>query len=343
MKKIIVLTLLLYPFREVMAQNCSQNLADATRSYYNGQFREVTQKLDGCIEELSKEEKTQGLKLLVDTHLVLGETEKADEYMYELLSVDPDFKSSETDLVEFQNLYNSYLIVSRFALGIQVGYLRPDYRIVKHQSNSGSTQEPSDYQELDGFLIGLTGEVPLYRNFYLSAGSFFEQRGFKQQEIILGMQSIRSTEREYRLNIPLQLKYTLPIKQFRPFISAGYSYHYLFKARADIERIPLAPEILGASSGIYKSADNYDVSFNRRRSTLNWVFNVGTQMIIKGGYLLGFDLSYEWGLWNLIEEEKRFEDQFLVNELSYVPDDYKVSCWMLSVKFMKHYTKPRKK
>ena len=102
--------------------------------------------------------------------------------MQNLLVLDPNYQPSEVDLVEFKNLHQSYKVVSRFAYGIMGGVLQPDYRIIKHQSYSGNTKEPEDYEEHTGFLIGVTGEVALIYGFFLNTAILYERRGFSQQD-----------------------------------------------------------------------------------------------------------------------------------------------------------------
>ena len=108
MKHLVTLVILLYNISQAVAQNCSQSLEDATRAYYNGQFREVEPALSNCLEnELEKAEKIEALKLLTNTQLLLNNSEKADEYLLQLLTVDPNYQLRESDLIEFKNFLGS--------------------------------------------------------------------------------------------------------------------------------------------------------------------------------------------------------------------------------------------
>jgi len=315
---------------------------DATRAYYNGQLREVKNLLEVCLEDLDKNDRLEAYKLLTNASLLLNEDEKADEYMAKLLIADPLYQVDEGDLVEFRNLYDTYKVVSKFSFGIIGGILRPDYRIIKHQSYSGRTIEPEDYDENIGFLVGLTGDLPLIYDFSLSLAVLYEQRGFTQQETILELQAVKSTEREYLISIPLQIKYVYPAGKYRPFISGGYSYHYLLKAEGDLEHFALEPEFTGIPIGVPFSEDDYDLTHLRRRHTFNWLVGAGIQTSLPK-LLLEFKMTYERGLNNLIEEENRFIDKVLLDNFAYVPDDVKVSSWMFSLTLMRNYTKPKKR
>jgi len=325
------------------AQNCAQNLEDAKRSYYNAQFREVVPLLEECFAySFDREQNIAALELLVNTNLLLNENEQADEYMAKLLNADPLYEVDEGDLVEFRNLFDSYEVVSKYSFGIMGGIMRPDYRIIRHQSYSGRTEEPEDYDEAVGYIVGLTGDIALIKNFYINLAVLYERRGFSQQETILGLQTVKSTEREYRLNIPLQLKYLYPAGKYRPFVSGGYSYHYLIRAEGDLIHFALKPEFTGIPIGVPFLADDYDLTHLRRRHTFNWLVSAGIQTSLPG-LLVEFKLTYERGFHNLIEEEKRFKDKVLLDDFAYVPDDFKVSSWMFSLTVMRNFTKPKKK
>ena len=168
----------------------------------------------------------------------------------------------------------------------------------------------------------------------------YDQRGFDQEEFILELQSVKSREQEHRINIPLQLKYMFPFPTFRPFLSGGISYHYLLKAKGDLEHFTLASSPV---IGIRYSEDGYDLTALHKRSTLNWLVSAGMQVKVKGGFSMEVKLCYERGLNNLINEKNRHSDPILLKHFAYVPDDVKVSSWMVGFSFFKNISKPRKK
>jgi len=136
MRKILIvfISLLLCFSIKGKAQSCSQNLEDAKPAYYNGQWREVVSKLDGCLTSLSKPEQIEAYKLLVDTQLVFGESDEADKFMKQFLQINPYYEVRESDLAELKELYNSFQIKTRYGLGVSVGVLQPDYVIMRYQS-----------------------------------------------------------------------------------------------------------------------------------------------------------------------------------------------------------------
>lgn len=343
MKKFIVLSCILLLVGQARAQNCSQNLQDALRSYLNGQFGEVSTKLEGCIDQLSREEKSEALKLLTDTYLVLGETETADSYLQQLLTHNPDFKTRESDLVELRNLRDTYYLSPQYNIGMVAGLLRPDYLIVKHQSSASNTIEPNDYKENMGYFIGFVGDLHVKWNFYASLGILFEQRGFEQEEIILGIQRVSSKETEYLLNIPLTAKYVISRNRIRPYIMGGFSGHIMMYTKGDLSRFSIVPENPDVRIGVPYTDSNYNLTFLRRGLTFNWLIGVGVEKTINGGFIIELGMTYERGLNNLIEEENRFSDTNLTQNFAYVPDDIMVSAWMFSIGVKRSHVKPIKK
>ena len=106
---------------QVEAQNCSQNLEDAKRAYYNGQFSEVLPGIENCLDRFSREEQSEAYRLLVNNCLVLGQSEAADRHMSLLLESDPTYFPRENDLAEFNNLFNTYNIVPNYSFGFVGG------------------------------------------------------------------------------------------------------------------------------------------------------------------------------------------------------------------------------
>ncbi len=230
------LTLLLYPAK---AQDCSKNLDEAKRAYYNGQLEEVPTLLEGCLENLDKGDLLDAYKILIYTYLIEGEAEKADEYMVALLRTEPLFQVQGSDLQEFKNLRNSYAAISKYTIGVIMGPMRPDYQIMRHHSAAGNVIEPTDYNEHLGISLGVTGDVRVLPKLYANVSLLYDRRSFNQEEIILGFQRVYSEETEQRLSMPLVLRYIQPIRNWNVFAGGGYGFHYLLKATGDFLHMPL--------------------------------------------------------------------------------------------------------
>ncbi len=315
------------------AQSCEQKLEDAKRAWFNGQLREVETLLSGCLNgELAKEDRFDAYKLMVDAKLLLNEEVEADIYMEKLLSLDPKYQPKEVDLAEFKQLYASYDIRTKFTYGISIGVLFPDYVILYQHSASGQAVQPTDYEEIPGYSIGLTGGMEIFKSMYGDASLLFSKRSFKTEEEILGYRRVSSFEKEYYLDIPLQLKYVFNLKPIKPYIGGGYALHYMVHAEAEIDHWPLDTG-LEAFFGFPYSTE-YNLTPQRTTFTHNWIVSAGLQYGFSD-FLVELNVSYERGLSNHTNGENRYSDKELFSRYAYVPDDYKVNTWIVSINFLK--------
>ena len=162
------------------------------------------------------------------------------------------------------------------------------------------------------------------------------------EEIILQYQRVASEVKEFKLSIPVQLRYIYDVGNYRPFLGAGFGMHYLLKAKANLDHEPLEPEFPIAFIGIPFSAEDYDLTHQRKRVTWNWVFSGGVQRKL-GKLLLEFRFTYEHGINNLIDAEKRYIDQELLDKFAYVPDDMKVDNYIISLGLLRNFAIPVKR
>jgi len=343
MKQLMIILgcLLLYNIRPAAAQNCSQNLEDAKRAYYNGQLREVESLLEGCLEDLDKDDRIDAYKLLTNASLLLNEDEKADGYMRELLKDDPLYQLRESDLQEFKSLKNNYEIISRYTVGMIVGPLRPDYHIMRHHSTAGNVEQPADYDEHLGIFLGVTGDIRLMYKLYANVSLLYDRRSFDQEEIILGFQRIFSDETQQRLTIPLQLRYIQPIGNWNVFAGGGYGFHYLLKATGDFLRMPIQGDF-PIIDGIPFFTEKMDITKQHKRVSRSWLVSGGIQRPV-GKYIFELRFSYERGLSNLIDEDNRYFSKELTENFAYVPDDVRVHAYRIGLAFYRNFSKPQKK
>jgi len=324
------------------AQSCEQKLEDAKRAWFNAQFREVETFLSGCLNaELSKDERFDAYKLMVDAKLLLNEEAEADIYMEKLLALDPNYEPKEVDLAEFKQLHASYDIRTKFNYGISLGVLFPDYVILFPHSYSGQAVQPTDYEEIPGYSIGLTGGMEIFKSLYGDASLLFSKRSFKTQEEILGYRRVSSFEKEYYLDIPLQLKYVFNLKPIKPYIGGGYALHYMIHAEAEIDHWPLDTG-LEAFLGFPYSTSGYNLTSHRTTFSNNWIVSAGLQYGFSD-FLVELNVSYERGLSNQTNGQNRYSNQELLRTYAYVSDDYKVNTWIVSINFLRNIARPVKK
>jgi hypothetical protein len=340
MKTLIFTLLIISATSSILAQTCQQKLEDAKRAWFNGQLREVENLLEGCLDkELAKDDRFAAYKHMVDARLLLNED--ADVYMQQLLALNPNYQPKAVDLAEFKQLYGTYDLRTKYAFGITAGILRPDYVIIKQHSYSGQAIQANDYDEQPGFTLGLNGSYELVKSFYADAALLFQQRSFKQQEELMNFRKVSSTQRDYLLTLPLQLKYLVRIKKVGLLIGGGYALDYLLKSEADIDHWPLNTGIF-AVNGVPFSVKSYNLTEQQTRWSHNWLVS-GAAFYQFSQFMLQLEFAYTRGLTNQVIPANRYDDPVLLETYAYVPDDYKVNSYTVTVKLLRYIAKPYKK
>jgi hypothetical protein len=323
-------------------QSCQQKLEDAKRAWFNGQFQEVEALLSGCLNgELAKEDRFDAYKLMVDTKLLQNEEAEADIYMEKLLALDPNYQTREVDLAEFKQLYSTYDLRTKYLFGISAGALFPNYVIMHHHSRAGDAEEPSSYEQIPGYSFGITGDMQLYRNLYFNGSVLYSKRGYSDEEKQLGFRIMRADVREYYIELPLQFRYGISLNHFKVFLGFGYALSYLVKAKANLQHTP-QQGLLNAYYGDVWLISDYDITNQRNQVTHNWIASGGIHHPIQD-FLVEVKVSYQRGLSNVIDDTKRYDDPILLDEYAFVPDDYKVNHWVISIGFMRNIIHPQKK
>ena len=326
-----------------VAQTCQNSLAEANRAYYNGQLQQVSQILEPCLNStaFNKEDRVTALKLLVNTRLLQNQDEQADQYLQEFLTLDPTYELREDDLAEFKNLYQTYEIRTKYSFGFSVGMVQPDYIIMRHQSFSGQTVEPADFDEITGIALGFTGDYSIWKSLYVSASVLAAQRSFKQEEEILGYRKVRSHEKDFYIDLPIQLKYGIQIGKFKPYVAGGYALHFLIHSKGDIDHVGLTPDF-PMITGVTEQAENFNLTDLRRRFTHNWVAGAGV-VIDFGKSILDLRFNYEIGMNNQVKTDARLANRDLVERYAFIPDDYRVNSFNLSVVYSRNILTPYKR
>ncbi len=333
---IILLVLVANPAKS----QCGKNLEDARRAYYNGDFRSVESLLEDCLETFSDEEKIEAYKLLTNMYLLWNNQEKADQSMFRFLELNPYYTLRESDLVEFQELHKEYKVKTRFTYGFSVGYLHSDYIIMQHQSLAGTTEEPADYKEFPGIIVGVTGDYRLYKDFYANVGLLYSRRSMRQQEEILEYQKVASFEKDHFLNIPLQIRYIADFRTIKPFLGGGYGAHILLQSQGDIDRIPLEPDF-PSIVGIAEQTTDYNLTKQRRKLTHNW--NASTGVIIDfNQFLVELKATYQLGINNEINRNYWLKNTELTEVYAFVSDDYRIDSYLFTISLLRNISNPIK-
>ncbi len=318
-------------------------MAEAQRAYFNGNFNQVHSLISNCHHNsFNKDDKRVALELLINSSLILNNSEQADQYMEQLLAEYPLYKSRETDLVEFRRLLDTYELRTRFNLGVHVGFNNPDYSIMQYRSLSSLTEEPASYNSKAGISMGISGEWNVWQNLFLSGSVLIQNHRYNQDETILGYQNVFIEERLTYLSTPFQVKYYLLNRGIKPFVSGGINPHLLVSSKADLQLFGLDPDFITPLVGIPRKVSNYQISDQRKSVTLNYLIGVGIQRSF-GLWSAELGVFYEFGLNNLVNEDNRYSDKTLIEVYSYVPDDFKMDHLRIAIGLIRSFIVPSKR
>jgi len=233
---ITLLSLLLLGTFAAQAQDCSQNLEDARRAFYDGKFDQVITLLEPCNTRFeSVPDKMASLELLTKASLMLNESDKAEGYMKDLLTINPLYTVREGDLVVFKKLYEQFEIRTKYNIGFEAGINQPQFQVLQYNSYAGINNQSGGYSASPGLSLGLTYEYAITKNVFAGAKLLYQQHGYTMHETLLDYQSLTVNERLSYINVPIQIIYQINKWKFKPFFSVGMSVHLLMSASARID------------------------------------------------------------------------------------------------------------
>lgn len=327
----------------LIGQDCVQNLDEARRSYFNGEFQSVLQSLNkDCLNNgLSGSEKTDALRLIIQSHLMVNNDSLANIYTKDLYQHDPMYESRSTDIAEFRRLVKSFDVKTRFKIGLSIGVNFPQFKIMQYQSYASKVDEPENYESDAGLSTGLNIEVPVYKAVSIMSGVLYQTFTYFQSEIILDYQEVSVREKLKYFTFPMALKWKIEKWKLKPFVTAGFNFHRLIKSTADISLLTLSQDSPVPYTGIPQLVNGYDISLQRKNWTTNYLFGGG---IAKSFGLNEFELAvyYEHGKNNLVEVHNRYADPIPYRTYSYVSDDFKMNHVSIMVSFTHSFVKPKK-
>ena len=325
----------------VQAQDCFRNLQDARRDYINGNFERVISLLSPCAD-LTGEDQKEALELLINSNLILDHHDQADQYMMNLLQAFPLYQDRPSDLIEFQHLFESYEIRTKYNLGAYIGFNSPSFSVLQYRSVSSITEEPDAYNTSIGTLYGVNGSWLFYKDYFLSGGIFLQQFNYNQSEIILTFQEVSIAEKLTYISTPIQIGYQISRPSTDYFAQAGISINFLLESEARLELFGIDPDITTPLTGIPRKADSYSLTQQRRPVTFSYVVSAGIRRHI-GLISIEIGLHYEIGLNNLVSEKNRFANEDAYRTYSYVSDDFKMNHLRVTAGFTKRIVYPKKK
>jgi len=329
----IILAVLLSLVSVSQAQNCAENLEQATRAYYNGQLVEVEDLLAECLEEgFNKDQRARGYKLLVLSNLFRGKTDEAEAAMLQLLRTQPEFKPGEADPVEFVKLFGSFRTDPVISIGLLSGLNTGNYQ-VDNQFSAGAEFSEGQYDSKTGFQFGASAVYHLFPFLWLGPEFILEKRIFENTEVTNNL-IVTSTEKQLRFEIPLLARYALNLKHITPYLEGGAAINFLLNAETQLVR-------QNPSRNVQEVEFGFNLDDFRRGTNYKIIVGGGAMKRIKGGFV-GLDFRYGWELKNQVEGNLRFKDQELFYTYAYVDDDFKARIFSISFYYLHSFYKPKR-
>jgi len=346
---IITLMLLFCAGLSVQAQNknkkdslienrCVQSLRDAEKTYEAGRIDQVEAMVLPCIrnEGFSKFEKLQAYRLIILSKLFDNQEEEANRYFLELIKTDPEYTVNPvTDPSEFVNLYNSYRTNPIFAIGLKAGmnFTKPNsyvpYGVYNTGGNTGS------YKAFVNVQFGFNADLYLNKKFSIGADLLMSFKKYQYSNTLLDYSQLTAKETQAWLELPVVLKYTMGQKKMRFYLQGGGAVSMILSSKSNITR---KDEETQSNQAIGPVINTMSL-----RNTFNYSLIGGAGIRYKAGYgYVVLDVKYMYGLNNISNVDKKYNDQELIYKYGYIDNNFTLNSLMFSVGYYKSFYKPKK-
>ena len=104
------------------------------------------------------------------------------------------------------------------------------------------------------------------------------------------------------LNIPVMIRYNLPLSYIRPFFNAGLTYSWNYKITEEKKTVTYVPHTFPASVSV---EDNI-YALNQ----LSLVAGIGSEIDLWSGHIIDFELRYNWGV--ITDSFKYFKNEWKI-------------------------------
>jgi len=306
LKKTITVVFLFFCCWTVTAQNteCEQTLIQAADEFNSGHFYEIPSLLKPCLDknDFTKEQRVRAYLLLSQAYLIIDDPIAAEDSYLKLLRADPEYVATKEkdpiDVVYLSTKFTSTPIFTPHAgIGANVSFVRTiwDNSVIPTAYKTKQILKP-------GFMVGGGMDWNINEHWSVCADVILSYKTFKTTKIFENVPSLPLSlngksiviEKQYWMDVPLYLKYTVSKGQIRPFGYVGYAVNSLLGSKGSLEYDAQTGSSVVPSTG-------QDEKFTYRRMSLNssLVLGGGVRYKIGTDYLYA-DVRYMAGLYNLV-------------------------------------------
>jgi hypothetical protein len=349
---LVLLGILFLPqtgFSQGTLNNCDPVYEKALTAYREGRINDVPNILKDCLGNWQGEREADAHKLLTNTYLYFNERAQAENAMLNFLRLNPEYvidadsTSENRDTPEFINLYNTFRTRPIFLIGAKAGGNWSFIHGNKSFSLENEAFADQKYKGRLGFQVGITMEVPLWKEFSLNPELYLAAKNYRYETTVMDFAQVSFTENQLWLELPILLKYNFPIRNKNriPFINIGGSVQYLINSNAEVIR----KDITADSSG--RSVDDPQINVSDLRNKLNYNAIIGAGIKLKNvlgkGYII-IEGRYTHGLRNIVNPAKRAQslsDSDLVYTFLHIDNDFTMNTFAISIGYTIPQYKPK--
>ncbi|MBL4654052.1 MAG: outer membrane beta-barrel protein, partial [Flavobacteriales bacterium] len=335
----------------IESDDCVLILKDAERLYEQGKLEVVPIILAECIENgFSREEKIQAYRLLTLTYLFDDKTELAEQSIENMLKIDPEHEiNTAIDPAEFIYLYNEYRTNPIATFGISAGVNISMARLLETYSLDNSTEDATYYSQA-GFHAGIHGSYMLMNNLHINieglykTGQVFTGYTYKLNnfdgatDTLSNFGSISFVEKHTWVRIPANFTYDIKITpKISTYLRVGGSVGVLLSSKSTFTRAYHSSSSLAPATG-----PEENVKENRNLWNYWITGGLGFKYKITRGNVF-IDVRYNYGLRNMTNETKRYNNPTLIYKYYYLDDNFSMDDIAFSIGYSRFLYKPKKK
>jgi len=321
--------------------DCALNLREAQEMYNSGRIEKVYDLLKNCIASgLTREEKLQAYKLMINACIFDDNTVLAENYMTEFLKKYPDYIPTSADPVEFTSFLKQFDNLPRYSFGVSGGINSSsvgviEYRGVHDLNKSKGSYSPAGF----GFQAGIVIIKHFGRNFEMGLEPRFREVKYEYNLNPFPFAFVRFNESQDRLDIPVTFAYTGIKSKIHPYIKAGFIPGILLSSRANLTR-----NYDNTGNIFYNDIQGPSENISEKRIMANFSVAAGggVKYKISRGYFF-LDASYNYTILNEVAEESRNIATDDPRYLYYYEDnDFRINFLSVSAGFAYSLYKPKK-
>jgi hypothetical protein len=310
------------------SDQCSFLLKESDHAFSNGLYEICIEKtellLSSC--KLSKKEKEHALEMLAKAYVETHDAGKAEAVVKTLLNKFPHYELNENGNSEYYNrLIKKYNIHPLISIGIRNTGLWRLYNTSEiFTISDGPLNTEPYYAEAYTFTYYGWAEIEFNKGISLNGDLMIWTSKYNRSGIKGTGLEIDYWEYHEFVEIPLYLKkYFKAPGNILPYVTAGLGWLYMYQATGNVNKY-------NSEDDLIYIMNNINVLDMRNRHNIEWLAGAGVGYKIKNLRMFA-DMRYYGGITSLTNPSRRFENETLINEYSYIDNSVKMNKFEVGV------------